>query len=121
MTLSPQVALHLLTVVPALGLGITQLIMPKGTFLHRLLGRIWVALMLVTAVSSFGIRRDGFGWIHVLSVVTIVAIVAGLLYARSGKIAGHKRCMIGAFNGSIAAGIGAVLVPGRFLHMFFLG
>lgn len=118
--LSPQILLHIVTVVPAFGLGIAQLVMPKGSVTHRLLGRIWVALMLVTAVSSFGIRRDGFGWIHALSVITIIAIVAGLLYARSSKIRQHKACMIGAFIGSILAGIGA-LTPGRMLHAILLG
>lgn len=118
--LSPQILLHIVTVVPALGLGITQLSMRKGTFMHRLLGRIWVALMLVTAVSSFGIRRDGFSLIHALSVFTIIAIAAGLLYARSGKIRRHRACMVAAFIGSIAAGVGA-LMPGRLLHSILLG
>jgi uncharacterized membrane protein len=118
--LSPQILLHIVTVVPALGLGITQLLRPKGSATHRLLGRIWVALMLVTAVSSFGIRRDGFSLIHALSVFTIIAIVAGLLYARAGNTRRHKAWMIGAFIGAIAAGIGA-LMPGRLLHTILIG
>ena len=37
----------------ALGLGIIQMIRPKGTVLHRWLGRIWVAMMAFVALSSF--------------------------------------------------------------------
>ena len=118
--LSPQILLHIVTVVPALGLGIAQLVLPKGSVTPRMLGRIWVALMLVTAVSSFGIRRDGFSLIHALSVITIISIAAGLVYARAGKIRQHKAGMIGAFIGSISAGIGA-LTPGRLLHAILLG
>ncbi|MSQ73330.1 MAG: DUF2306 domain-containing protein [Betaproteobacteria bacterium] len=121
MELSPQITLHLATVVPAIVLGIVQLAMPKGTAVHRVIGRIWVTLILAAAISSFWIQRGGFSWIHGLSVVTLVSVVAGVVFARLGNVRAHRGCMMGAFAGAIGAGIGA-LTPGRFLHgLLFAG
>ncbi len=119
--LSPQIGLHLVTVIPAIALGIVQWALPKGTSAHRAMGRIWVVLMLAAAISSFWIQRDGFSWIHGLSIVTVVSVVAGLVYARQGNRWAHLGCMIGAFVGALGAGIGALLTPGRFLHALLLG
>ena len=118
--LSLQVGVHMVAVIPAIGLGVVQLAMPKGTRVHRVIGRIWAVFMLLAAISSFWIRRDGFSWIHGLSVLTVVSVVAGYFYARAGNRRKHAGWMIGAFLGSIGAGIGA-LAPGRFLHsvLFF--
>ena len=51
----PAVHIHLAATILALALGIFMLIRRKGTISHRLLGRIWVALMLTAAISSFWI------------------------------------------------------------------
>ena len=43
-------------------LGIVQLVGVKGTTVHRTLGYVWAALMLVIAISSFwiqGLRQVG--------------------------------------------------------------
>jgi len=55
-----MIALHLSSALLALLLGAVVLSSPKGTRRHELLGRAWVALMVVVAVSSFWI---GFSWI----------------------------------------------------------
>lgn len=113
--MSTSVLLHIVTAVPAMLLGGAILWRPKGTFIHKLLGRIWVALMLVTAVGSFGIKSSGqFSWIHILSTVTIVSIVAGLIAIRRGRRRTHQRCMQGAYTGLIIAFV-FTLLPGRIL------
>jgi uncharacterized membrane protein len=113
--MSTSVLLHIVVAVPAMLLGGVVLWRPKGTFIHKLLGRIWVALMLVTAVGSFGIKSSGqFSWIHILSTVTIVSIVAGLIAIRRGRRRTHQRCMQGAYTGLIVAFV-FTLLPGRIL------
>ena len=52
-SMSFVVALHLTAALCALGLGAGVALMRKGTARHRLLGRIWVAVMAVVAVGSF--------------------------------------------------------------------
>src|SRR5689334_20819820 len=50
------VVAHLSTVLLALPLGVSQILLPKGTFRHRTVGYVWVALMTVTALVSFAIH-----------------------------------------------------------------
>ncbi|HEV7385359.1 MAG TPA: hypothetical protein VGN89_10810, partial [Phenylobacterium sp.] len=56
---------HLTTVLLALPLGISQLVLPKGTFRHRTVGYVWIVLMVTTALVSFSIRTinpGGLSW-----------------------------------------------------------
>ncbi|MEO8145912.1 MAG: hypothetical protein ABI654_17015, partial [Betaproteobacteria bacterium] len=50
-------AIHLAAVAPAAIIGVTQLLMKKGTRLHKALGWIWVLSMVVVAVSSLWIME----------------------------------------------------------------
>lgn len=51
----------------------------KGSSSRKLLGLIWVPLILATSLSSFFINSDGkFSWVHTISVVNILYI--GLSY-----------------------------------------
>ena len=102
--LSTAVVFHLVTATPAMLLGAFVLWRKKGTVLHKFLGRLWVALMLMTAVGSFGIKSSGqFSWIHILSVVTIVSVIAGLIAIRGHRREMHRRCMRGAYSGLMIA------------------
>ena len=47
---------HLFTAVPALPLGAYVLWRPKGDAPHKLMGRIWAGMMMVTAISSFWLQ-----------------------------------------------------------------
>lgn len=116
----PQTLIHLASIVPALALGLIQVALPKGTPLHRQIGRLWAASMLLASLSSFWIQRHGLSWIHGLSIVTTVSVVLGVVYARQGRRRLHVYCMTGAFLGSVGAGIGA-LAPGRLLHTVLFG
>lgn len=117
---SIQTLIHLAAIVPAMLLGVAQLAFAKGTARHRALGRVWAATMLLAAITSFWIQRTGLSWIHGLSVVTIVSVLAGIHYARRGRPRAHGMCMSGAFLGSLGAGVGA-LAPGRLLNALLFG
>ena len=111
-------AIHLATVVPAAAIGISQMLMPKGTRTHRWLGWIWVLAMVAAAVSSFWIleirKGAGFSVIHLLSAWVLIALGAAIWHIRRGNVRAHKRFMVGTLLGLAGAGIGA-LMPGRFL------
>ena len=88
---------------------------PKGDARHRLLGRVWVVLILWTAVSSFWIRHinDGaFSWLHVLSVVTLVTVTLGVVNAEARQPARPTADnMVGSWLGACGAMVAAMAVP----------
>lgn len=126
MTLEPlldaplAVQIHAAAVTPAALLGAYMLLRPKGTPLHRLLGRIWMALMVVTAISSFFIHQInlfyGFSPIHLLSIATLFGSWNAIAAARRGDIRLHKRIVTSLyFGGIVLAGL-FTFVPGRIMH-----
>jgi uncharacterized membrane protein len=109
-----MVPLHLAAALLALVLGSVVLTLPKGTRRHKLLGRLWVGLMVLVAVSSFWI---GFSWIHLLSIWTLISLACAIWFIRRGNVRAHRGFMIGTFLGLAGAGLGA-LAPGRMLYLF---
>jgi len=120
--LTLPIQLHLITVVPAILLGIANLLMVKGTTLHKRIGVIWVALMLVTSLVSFTIKSEGtYSWIHILSIITIFNVTLGYIGIKFGNLKLHIGCISGAFIGSFIAGIFATILPGRFVYEWIFG
>jgi uncharacterized membrane protein len=131
MTLAPLLAapiaiqIHAFAAIAAFVLGAVQLAAPKGTVPHRLLGWSWAALMLVVAISSFWIHelRLWGQWspIHLLSLLTLIALPLAIYYARQRDVRRHRRVMIGLFAGALViAGIFTFL-PGRIMHTVMFG
>ena len=119
---NPWLVLHLATVIPAVPLGAYVLVRRKGDRMHRLLGRLWVALMMGTALFSFGLHyvTGGFSWIHLLSILTLVSLPRSILMAVRGNIPGHMRGMRAVYIGTVIAG-GFTFVPGRMLGQWLFG
>lgn len=107
---------HLATVIPAMPLGAYVLFRRKGGANHRLLGRIWLALMFTTAVSTIFIREineGDFSFIHIFTVLTFIAVPKAILTARQGRIAEHRQHLAGFYAGALLiAGLFSFL-PGR--------
>lgn len=120
MEFSPVITTHIAAAAGALVFGAAALIMRKGTPTHKLFGRIWVALMVITALASFGIRSSGsFSWIHLLSVFTLAALAASIYAAVQGNVQRHRRTMISIYTSLVIAGA-FTLLPGRLLgHLFW--
>lgn len=119
------IQLHAFTAIAAFVLGVIQLIGVKGTTTHRALGYIWAALMLVIAISSFwihGMRLLGpFSPIHLLSILVLVMLPVGILYARNHRVRGHKLTMLGLFAGALVIAGLFTLVPGRLMYQVVFG
>lgn len=113
---SPIIVIHTAAAGMAFLLGLAMFLRRKGSRSHRLLGRAWVALMVVIIFSSFFIRTHGsFSWIHALSVGTLIMLIIAVQQARLGNVAAHRGFMTGIFAGSlIIAGI-FTLLPSRLL------
>jgi uncharacterized membrane protein len=122
---APAIPLHAFAAMAAFALGIVQFAAPKGTLPHRTLGWIWVALMAVVALSSFWIHQIRlFGpWspIHLLSILTPIMLVVGVLYARRHNVRGHRITMISIFAGALVVAGLFTFVPGRIMHAVVFG
>ena len=116
-----MMALHLSAAIACLLIGAVVLMRRKGTGSHKLLGRIWVGLMVAVAVSSFwllGLGKGSFSVIHLLSLWTLISLALAIYFIRRGNVRAHKGFMIGTFLGLVGAGLGA-MAPGRTLYLFF--
>ena len=115
-------AIHLLTVIPAVPLGAIILLRPKGTTLHRRLGRTWGMLMIAGAVSSFALHghNGGFSWIHLLAILVLITVTRGIVQAVRGRIAQHMRTMTLVYAGLLIAG-GFALTPDRLIGAWIAG
>jgi uncharacterized membrane protein len=123
----PPIPLHALAAAAAFGLGIVQLVAPKGTLPHRTLGWIWVALMATVAVSSFWIHGHSFRlwrtWspIHLLSILTPVMLAVAVIRARQHRVRAHAITMAAIFTGALVIAGLFTLVPGRIMHTVMFG
>ena len=104
---------HILTILVALGLTPVILLSPRGDRRHRILGRIWAAAMLLTALLSFGIREANgrFSFIHILSTWVVIQVPLLWYAARTHKVALHR----GSVRGMVT---GALLIAGVFTFPF---
>jgi len=121
---TPLIATHAFAALTSLLLGGWQLFLsPKGSQVHRIVGRAWVALMLYVSISSFWItelRAGHFSFLHLLSVVTIVTVSLGVIEARRGRIRSHLGNMRGSWIGLCFAFVFAVAVPVRHIPQFIV-
>jgi len=119
--LSVPLIIHLATVLPALPLGAYLLVRRKGDALHRLLGRLWAGMMVVTAVSSFWLQGNGsLSPIHLFSVLTLISIPLSIIAIRNGNLVRHRGAMTGMYIGLVVAGAFA-FSPGRLLSDWLFG
>jgi uncharacterized membrane protein len=110
----PLIWLHLLTILFATALTPVMLLRMRGDRRHRAIGKVWMAAMLATAITSLFIHASGpgrFSIIHLLSVWTLFQVPLIWWTARRHDVARHRR----AVHGMV---IGALLVAGFFTFPF---
>jgi uncharacterized membrane protein len=114
---------HLATIVPAFLIATYLLIRRKGTPNHKVLGKIYMVLMLVTATitlfmpAQVGPRVVGhFGFIHLFSLLVFWSVPMAFINARRGDVKGHRSSMIGLYVGGLLIAGSFAFMPGRLLH-----
>lgn len=112
------IQLHTLCALAALVLTPVILLARKGDTRHKALGRVWVAAMALTALSSFAITEirliGPYSPIHLLSILTLVSLVNAVRFARRRRIEAHRKAILGAAAGLVGAGL-FTLLPGRMM------
>lgn len=122
---SPAIQIHAFAAIAAFLLGAAVLFRHKGDRLHRVGGRIWVALMLVVALSSFlihTIRVWGI-WspIHLLSIATILSLAYAIHRIRVRNVIAHAAAMKTTYVGALVVAGGFTLAPGRIMNRVVFG
>jgi len=118
------IVLHVATVIPAIPLGGYLLLAPKGTKNHKLLGKIWVALMVTTAISACFIRYGGgldfhVSPIHIFVPMTLWSSYKLIATARRGDMKGHKKEILSLYLGALMIpGIVSMALPGRLMNVW---
>jgi uncharacterized membrane protein len=119
------IAVHAFAAMAAFALGLVQLVAPKGTLPHRMLGWIWAGLMLAVVLSSFGIHTirslGPFSPIHALSLFTLAMLPLALLQARRHRAAQHGLAMVLLFTGALVIAGAFTFYPGRIMHAVAFG
>jgi uncharacterized membrane protein len=127
----PEIQLHWATATVAFLLGIVIFANRKGTRYHKSIGSFYAALMLITAISAFFIRRGdvsglefltlkGMTWIHLFVPLTLYGITAGLygiLVLKNPKR--HRGPLIGSYIGGLIIAGAFTFLPERRMHMLF--
>ncbi len=109
-----QVWLHLTTISAALAITPFMMLRRRGDRLHRMMGWVWAALLLITALVSFNMRfinPGGFSLIHILSVLTLIGVPVLVISARRHDIQRHRSQARGFV-------VGALLLAGFFTFPF---
>ncbi len=121
------IQIHFFFAISAFLIGACQLLRKKGTALHKVMGRLWVAMMFIICVTSFWIKElmpSGVFWgyspIHLLSIFVLVQITRGVYFARIGNILGHKKCMAYTYIGGLIIAGAFTFYPGRLLYKVFI-
>lgn len=128
MTYTQLAYLHLATVLPAFAIGAFQLFRRKGTPSHRLLGKIYMLLMLGTGFVTLAMPAEvgprflnHFGFIHAFSFLALFNVPAAYLAARRGNVKAHRGMMLGLYLGGILIAGAFAFSPGRMLHEWLFG
>ena len=122
---APAIQVHAFAAMAAFALGLVQLTAPKGTLPHRTLGYIWIALMVVIAVTAFWIHelRVWGPWspIHLLAIYTLVMLPLAVMHARHRRVVKHRNAMISIFLGALLIAGLFTFLPGRIMHAVAFG
>lgn len=125
LTASPVIQVHAAAALAAFVIGGLVLFRRKGDARHKTLGRIWVGLMALVAISSlfiWEIRMLGpFSPIHILSIVTLAGLWRAIRHARARNITAHRRLMQSLYLGALVVAGFFTFMPGRIMHDVVFG
>jgi uncharacterized membrane protein len=120
---TPLVYAHLATVLPAFVIGTYMMFSRKGSASHRLMGKIYMGLMMATAVIALFITAEvgpqlfgHFGFIHLFSVLVLFAVPKAYFAAARHDRRAHAISMINVYVGGLLIAGGFTLMPGRLMH-----
>jgi uncharacterized membrane protein len=122
-------SIHLFSIAPCVPLGFYLIVFSKkGSTSHRIWGKGYALLITFSSVVSLLLEAHvgpawlgHFGYIHLLSVLTIATVPYSLWQLRRDRLISHQRSMQFLYwTGLLTAGA-FTLFPGRYLHGLIFG
>jgi uncharacterized membrane protein len=113
--------LHIATIGTALALTPVLMLRRRGDRWHRRLGWTWCIAMFTTGALSFWIRgiNGGLSFIHIFSVMTVIAVPSLVIAARAHQVGAHRRAVRGVIIGGLLIAGLLTFVPSRLLGSWF--
>ncbi len=107
---------HLVATLAALAAGILVLLRPKGTPLHKRLGRVYALTLLITSVTALGIYRRGvFFFPHWLAIAAVIVTTVGIFAAhfripQKAWLHLHLTCLLTSLYFLVGVGVNEVFL-----------
>lgn len=106
-----------------------QVMGPKGTRVHKIIGWTWVGLVLVAVVTSLFMHRKvqgvpelfGFSPVHLFSLMALIGLPLGIRAARRKDVLRHRAIMVAVFAGALLVAGMFAIAPGRILNSVLMG
>lgn len=118
------VQIHLVTALAAFVFGVVMWLRPKGTLSHKMLGRLFIMMMVVTAISAYFIRslaNGSFSWIHIFVPITLIGSYQVVSSIRKGDLKRHKIHVRNMFFAALLIPGFFSFMPGRVMYRLFFG
>jgi len=110
----------LLTILPRIFLGASLLLARKGGIVHRMLGILYMTLMVITAFIALFLKAQVgptflgyFGYIHAFCPLVLYSVPTALIAVKKGSIKTQRRKMILLYLRAIVIAGAFTLAPGR--------
>ncbi|BES71485.1 DUF2306 domain-containing protein [Marinobacter nanhaiticus D15-8W] len=122
---SPAIQVHVAAAMLALGLGVLQFFLKRGSGPHRSVGWLWIMAMALVALSSFLIHQiklvGAWSPIHLLSAAVLVWLWVSIRAARARNYRKHGMIMGSLFCFALIGAGAFTLLPGRLMHGVVFG
>ena len=122
---------HIALALVAVPVGVFIFLTKKGTAQHKLVGRVWVVILLIVSLSAILIQEinpEEYSLIHLLIPWIIGSLVYSIWNIKRFKKTRHIKyrpahmySMIGVYIGALLVAGAFTLLPGRFLYGVFFG
>lgn len=106
-------AIHEVFAITAIAVGAAMFLLKKGGRRHRTFGYLYSVALLLVNLSALSVYQDseGPGPFHILALVSLVTLCAGVLPAffrnpRTAWMSRHAYFMSWSYIGLVAAGVG---------------
>jgi uncharacterized membrane protein len=112
---------HFVLVFSTLPLTVVQILLPKGTGLHRKIGYTWSGLLISASLVSFGMHgiNGGFSMPHFFSAMTLILVPLIMYLGLTGRRIAHRSLVLGYTLFFLVLAGAFTFVPGRALGDLF--